>query len=56
MSVSGTCTGKNTREREDAGQCMCVNEETRVSVTRKEGIFSFALNELEMCVRRILSG
>lgn len=34
--------------------CVCVNEETRVSVSRKEGICA-ALNELEMCVRRILS-
>lgn len=35
--------------------CVCVNEETRVSVSRKEGI-CVALNELEICVRRILSG
>lgn len=34
--------------------CASVNEETRVSVSRKEGICA-ALNELEMCVRRILS-
>lgn len=34
---------------------VCVNEETRVSVSRQEGI-CVALNELEISVRRILSG
>lgn len=35
----------------DAGaspECLCVNEETRVCVRRKEGMCA-ALNELEMC-------
>lgn len=45
-------TGKHTSRTDvDAGaspECLCVNEETRVCVRRKEGMCA-ALNELEMC-------